>query len=326
MENENLASWLRGPIGRTSLESQFDTTVSFRKRTYPIVIEYLPIQMQIENESFLRNVENGNNLPMNSLATIRWIKPPLHRKNDQRKAFALLQVIEVETANNILHDGLCIDNERFSIHKDKKEPIRCAKCQHYGHIARNCTASYDTCATCSDNHRTTQCNAFRTQRCANCNKGGHTSWSRSCPEFVHRCEKLNDKYPENRMPYFPTEEIWTHASQPPRPISTTRSQSPHPTTSDPPQTNRTHNTRQTTLTFNRTSTPPQTRTRPHPRPRPHPHSHPHSRSRSRSPQRPQSPSAINAINAINAADGLLSSFNDVSNPPTDRNPPTPSNV
>ncbi|KAG2338747.1 hypothetical protein BDR05DRAFT_840228, partial [Suillus weaverae] len=86
MESESLASWLRDSVGRALLESQFDTAVSFRKHTSALVLQYLPIQMQIENDRFLRRVEEENNLPANSLATIRWIKPPLRRTPGQQKA------------------------------------------------------------------------------------------------------------------------------------------------------------------------------------------------------------------------------------------------
>ncbi|KAG2746339.1 hypothetical protein P692DRAFT_201688899, partial [Suillus brevipes Sb2] len=131
------------------------------------------------------------------------------RSSEQRKAFALLQVADAYTANGLLRDGLCIEQERIAVRKDKKEPIRCAKCQNYGHIARNCSAPADICGTCAGQHPTSQCNAYRTTRCANCRIDNHTSWSRKCPEFIRRCDLLNDKFPENRMPYFPTEAAWT---------------------------------------------------------------------------------------------------------------------
>ncbi|KAG1785102.1 uncharacterized protein HD556DRAFT_1200426, partial [Suillus plorans] len=127
----------------------------------------------------------------------------------QRKAFALLQVADAFTANNILRDGICIDNERISVRKDKKEPIRCAKCQCFGHITRNFTDPSNMCGTCAEPHITSQCNAYRTTRCVNCHSNDHTSWGRKCPEFLRRCELLDEKYLENKMPYFPTNAAWT---------------------------------------------------------------------------------------------------------------------
>lgn len=217
LESESLATWLNNPPGKTALESHLDIDVSFRYRSFPIVLEYLSIQLQIENEDFLRQIEHDNQLSPASLASIRWIKPAAKRSPQQTKAFALLHVSDIHTANDILRDGLCIANERVNVRKDKKEPLRCAKCQKFNHIAKNCTSAVDICGTCGNDHRTSSCNSYRTTRCVNCRSQQHTSWSRSCPEFAKRCQDMDDKYPENRMPYFPTENAWTQITRPPKP-------------------------------------------------------------------------------------------------------------
>ncbi|KIK34516.1 hypothetical protein CY34DRAFT_97858 [Suillus luteus UH-Slu-Lm8-n1] len=240
LESEHLALWLGGVEGRALLEGHFDSAVSFRNRTFPIVLEYLPIHLQIEQTEFLRKIEEENCLPTDTLSSIRWIKPPLRHSQTQRKAFALLQVSTASYANDILRDGICIDSERFAVRKDRKEPTRCAKCQRYGHIARNCTASLDTCGTCSGDHRTTQ----------------------NCPEFIRRCDLLNEKFPENRMPYFPTELAWTHAIQPPPPPKPPLPTSPSPSTTSPPARRSkliNANLRQTTISYPPQSKPSTTR-------------------------------------------------------------------
>jgi hypothetical protein len=139
--------------------------------------------MQIEQAEFARQIEQENQLPANSITSIHWIKSPIRRTKEQRKAFALLHISDTTMANNILRDGLCIENQRISIRKDKKEPFRCAKCQRFGHLARNCSAPTDTCGTCSGRHRTSNCNAYKTVHCVNCRSNHHASWGRSCPEF-----------------------------------------------------------------------------------------------------------------------------------------------
>ena len=233
LDNEHIAEWLRTPTGQSELVKQLDSSVSFRNRTYPIVVEYLPIQTQIEQEGFLRQVEHENTLPPESLASIRWIKAPTRRSKEQRKAFALLHTTDADVANNILRDGLCINNQRITIRKDKKEPLRCAKCQHYGHIARNCKATHDTCGTCGGQHRTANCTAYRTVYCVVCRSHNHASWGRTCPEFKKRCTTLNDNFPENNMPYFPSDASWTQVT---KPVSPAR-RAPTPSNSPPSKTN-----------------------------------------------------------------------------------------
>ncbi|KAG1824334.1 uncharacterized protein BJ212DRAFT_1245283, partial [Suillus subaureus] len=102
LESELLVSWLNNPTGKAALESNLDLAVLFCRHTYPIVLEYLPIQLQIENEVFLKQVEQENNLPLNVIANIRWIKPPTKHSVEQRKAFALMQITDIHIANNIL--------------------------------------------------------------------------------------------------------------------------------------------------------------------------------------------------------------------------------
>jgi hypothetical protein len=230
LENEPLATWLRKPLNRNAMAGKLGPTVSFRSSAFPIVIEYLPIHTQITEDKFLRKTEEENNLPENSLISAKWIKPIDRRSQTQRKAFMLLQVIDAPTANLIIKNGVCISNERFTTRKDKKEPFRCAKCQKFGHIARNCTAPTDTCGTCGNQHRTSDCNAYKSEHCTNCKTNDHTSWNRRCPEFKRRLETLNDNFPENRMPYYPTETPWTQIANLPR---TNRAQPQPPPPSEP---------------------------------------------------------------------------------------------
>ncbi|KAG2049923.1 hypothetical protein BDR06DRAFT_974877 [Suillus hirtellus] len=160
LENETLASWFNSPNGKAAIESQLDTSVSFRQHLYTLVLEYLPTIMQIDRDGFLRDIEQENYLPDATLASIRWIKPAQKRSAGQRKAFALLLVSDIHVANNIIREGLCVESERINVRKDKKEPLRCAKCQKFNHIAKNCSSLQDVCSTCGEQHCTANCNAY----------------------------------------------------------------------------------------------------------------------------------------------------------------------
>jgi len=41
----------------------------------------------------------------------------------------------------------------------------------------------------------------------------HTSWDRTCLEFLRRCSNYDDRSPENNLPYFPSDQDWTLATQ-----------------------------------------------------------------------------------------------------------------
>ncbi|KAG2147866.1 uncharacterized protein EDB93DRAFT_1085218, partial [Suillus bovinus] len=73
--------------------------------------------------------------------------------------------------------------------KDRCEPIRCAKCQNYGHITKNCQATKDCCSTCRKEHHTSECidDTKKDAWCMSCCNEMHTSWSRACPAFGKCC-------------------------------------------------------------------------------------------------------------------------------------------
>ncbi|KAG1807041.1 uncharacterized protein BJ212DRAFT_1282645 [Suillus subaureus] len=207
--NELLAKWLQGTEGKTLLMEQLGPMTCIQKQTFPIVGQYLPINLPLSNVDLLHRIKKNNNLPDETTAFMHWIKPPQCQSNEQRKAFTMIHLRDAHMANSILQEGICITNEHITVHKDKKEPIHYAKCQKFGHIAHNCKTLVDTYATCGGSHHTTTCNAYQTECCINCKTQNHASWSCSCPIFKQCCEELDKKYPENRMPYFPMDMDWT---------------------------------------------------------------------------------------------------------------------
>ncbi|GBN45477.1 hypothetical protein AVEN_100347-1 [Araneus ventricosus] len=69
-------------------------------------------------------------------------------------------------------------------------PLRCFKCQRFGHSQSTCRGTL-TCARCAvAGHESTGCTSD--EKCANC-KGGHTSFSRSCPKWKLEKEIVTTK-------------------------------------------------------------------------------------------------------------------------------------
>ena len=121
-----------------------------------------------------------------------------------------------EVANKVLTNGIIICQKQVYAEKCKKKPTRCLKCQGWSHMSYACPQTYDTCGTCSNRHRTSACVNPNKLHFVSCNTNTHASWDRSCPSFLHRCDEMDDRLPENLMPYYPTAEPWTHVSQPPK--------------------------------------------------------------------------------------------------------------
>ncbi|GBO18982.1 hypothetical protein AVEN_275680-1 [Araneus ventricosus] len=62
------------------------------------------------------------------------------------------------------------------------DPIRCFKCQKFGHTITACRSNKENCARCSlPDHNSQTCKST-TPKCFNCS-GEHPSFSRSCPRY-----------------------------------------------------------------------------------------------------------------------------------------------
>ncbi|KAI6026580.1 hypothetical protein PISMIDRAFT_73459, partial [Pisolithus microcarpus 441] len=127
----------------------------------------------------------------------------------QHVAHALLHIENALVANCLLRDGLYVYCMKLLPKKDKREPVCCVKCQHWGHIAHDCMAALDACSACRGPHRFAACNHPSCRYCVSCESSSHPSSSWNCPELTRHCAALNMKHLDNTLPYFPTADPWT---------------------------------------------------------------------------------------------------------------------
>lgn len=70
-----------------------------------------------------------------------------------------------------------------------REVRRCYKCQGYGHIKHNCSASVLTCGLCAGGHDTRDCDSKLALKCANCKKQ-HAAGDPQCTEQQKAVRRL----------------------------------------------------------------------------------------------------------------------------------------
>ena len=106
----------------------------------------------------------------------------------KRRAGAMTQ-----TAQVILHfegpiqEYVRLGWKRHRVSPYIPEPVRCFKCQRFGHIAANCAARKPRCPICAGQHPYEECEVkdHRTEKkavCPNC-KGPHPASYQGCPAF-----------------------------------------------------------------------------------------------------------------------------------------------
>ena len=81
---------------------------------------------------------------------------------------------------------------RFVLRKFVSEPVRCFRCQAYGHFQRHCPRKKELCGVCSGDHASRDCirrlregGVVPSARCPNCGSGHH-AWNRRCPARLRR--------------------------------------------------------------------------------------------------------------------------------------------
>ncbi|KAF8805473.1 hypothetical protein BYT27DRAFT_7104439, partial [Phlegmacium glaucopus] len=190
---------------------------SIKKRNHPVIAYYVPLHLNTSNPIHFSEIEEINGMQKGDLLKIRWAKPPIRRTDKQTCSHLILTFSNPDAANRAKAKGLIICNKKVSAAKYKKEPIHCLKCQGWNHVASECIRKDDICGTCgNEGHRTSDCMNRDRHRCVSCGTDDHPSWARHCPTFLRKCREFDLKHPENGLPFYPSQESWTWASEPPR--------------------------------------------------------------------------------------------------------------
>ena len=214
MNSKEAANWLKEPDNQNAFTKQFADGSNFRSRQFNVMAPRIPIIFNPGDRKQLREVEGTNGYRKYTILKARWIKPEARRRPEQTHAFAIFTLTSAEDANRIIRDGINICGHRIRPEKLKQEPIQCMKCRGWGHMANNCQAATDTCGTCGKGHRTNICGSKEMLYCVSCKANTHPSWDRNCPEFVRRRAHFDERYPENALQYFPTDQDWTYTTRP----------------------------------------------------------------------------------------------------------------
>lgn len=215
LNSEEANIWLRLPTHISTFTFNFDITATIKTRTYSVIVRFVPLTFDPDSDTELREIEEISKLDNNTIIKARYVKPKERRAPGQITGHVIINFNAPEQANHAIVHGLVICQKRVTAEKCKKEPIRCLKCQGYDHMAHECISTQDTCGTCGHYHRTSGCSQTNQPWCSSCNVNGHPSWARDCPTFIAKCQQMDNRMHENRLPYYPTDEQWSQQSTPP---------------------------------------------------------------------------------------------------------------
>ena len=209
MDTAEAATWLKNNDTSTRFLEGIGSGANIKNRSYQVIVQFVPVNFDPTNDAQIRTYEELNGIPVNSILKAEWIKPIEERKPNQKVATLRMSHRDVASANLILKQGAHIFNKRVEPKRPRKEPIRCLRCQRFGHKRRAYTSDNAYCGKCSGTHETDTCNVTREHaKCVNCLKN-HPSYDRDCAKFWEKCRQMDQRCPENGLAFYPTDDPWT---------------------------------------------------------------------------------------------------------------------
>ncbi|THU95968.1 hypothetical protein K435DRAFT_610128, partial [Dendrothele bispora CBS 962.96] len=181
-----------------------------RPNVYEVVVEFVPVNVQIETEEERDDIAIANGMKEGSVVAAKWIKPIEQRHSKQVVAHAMFLFADRESANQAIREGVTINGKQLNARKSEVDIAQCVKCRGEGHFAADCRSEQVGCGRCKESHRTSECTAGENDLwCIRCKTAGHGAADRNCPMHRRRVEEKKARDPETRYKYFVTEDSET---------------------------------------------------------------------------------------------------------------------
>ncbi|CEL58619.1 hypothetical protein RSOLAG1IB_12163 [Rhizoctonia solani AG-1 IB] len=180
-----------------------------------ILLQCAPTYYNPEDPAAIHRFEDENTLDRGDVLSMTWCKPPHKRKPEQTMAVLRLEMRSHDLADRLITEGGQLDYAPVLFRKANQEPMRCLRCQRYGHKASKCVSGPDdVCSHCGGAHRIANCTNKEKKWCVSCQSSAHCSFDRECPTFRAECTKFNTRRPENSSRLFDPSRPYDPRSRP----------------------------------------------------------------------------------------------------------------
>ena len=112
LDRSEAAGWLCNDANRTKILENIGSGASIKNRTYQVIVQFIPVQFEPQDDVALRQFEVSNDLQPNSTLKAEWIKPVEDWRENQRVAMARFYFKDAESANSILSKGAYIQGKK----------------------------------------------------------------------------------------------------------------------------------------------------------------------------------------------------------------------
>ena len=141
------------------LTAHLGLSASIKSKAFNLVFRFIPCDGAFDpsDQEHIAAIELDNNLTLGSISSASWLKRPERRSPNQKVASLRVACTSPEAANHLLRERVYVEGVVVDIRKDLREPIRCNKCQLFGHIRSSCISD-ERCTHCaSGSHVTSDC-------------------------------------------------------------------------------------------------------------------------------------------------------------------------
>ena len=107
-------------------------------------------------------------------------------------------IIIVYNSEIVFPSYLYLGYRRLTVKEFIPHPVRCYKCQRFGHISKNCRGK-QICPFCGDNHSFDKCQNRDNKKCSNCG-GSHSAGFKGCLLFV-KAKKIKEFSHQKNITY-----------------------------------------------------------------------------------------------------------------------------
>ena len=111
-----------------------------RPWAYSVIFRFVPCDGSLDpgNDKHLCDIEEEKDLQVSSITAASWCKRPDRRSPGQMTATLKVACANPNAANRLLTGRIRVNDHLVTVRKDLRIPIRCVKCQEYGHIQDTC--------------------------------------------------------------------------------------------------------------------------------------------------------------------------------------------
>jgi hypothetical protein len=93
------ASFLKDQCNKDSFLQALDPGAILKDRSYPVIIQFVPLTFDPSNQEQLHDLEQENKWEEQSITVARWVKPPAKQSSTQRVAHLIITLKDPMIAN-----------------------------------------------------------------------------------------------------------------------------------------------------------------------------------------------------------------------------------